>query len=84
LQGILTDGDVRRRLLEDAEALHRQVAAVMNRHPAVIGPDRLATEALQVMESHRPGAIGDLPVVDPAGRVLGVVTLKDLLRAGIV
>ena len=44
----------------------------------------LATEALHIMESHRPGAIGDLPVLDDAGRLVGVVALKDLLRAGIV
>lgn len=84
LLGIITDGDVRRGLLENPECLQRTAGEVMNRQPARIHPDRLATEALQIMESHRPGAIGDLPVLDDAGRVLGVVTLKDLLRAGIV
>lgn len=84
LLGIITDGDVRRGLLENPECLQRAAGEVMNRRPARIHPDRLATEALQIMESHRPGAIGDLPVLDDAGRVLGVVTLKDLLRAGIV
>jgi len=84
LQGIITDGDVRRRLLQDPDCLRRRAAEVMNREAATIGPDRLATEALHIMESHRPGAIGDLPVLDDAGRLVGVVALKDLLRAGIV
>ena len=84
MQGIITDGDVRRRLLDDPDCLNRSASEIMNCAAANIGPDRLATEALQIMESHRPGAIGDLPVVDDAGRILGGGALKDLLRAGIV
>ena len=84
LEGIITDGDVRRLLLDDPDCLHRKVAGVMNRAPATITVDRLAAEALQVMESHRPGAIGDLPVLDEEGRLVGALTLKDLLKAGIV
>ncbi|MBI3946335.1 MAG: KpsF/GutQ family sugar-phosphate isomerase [Armatimonadetes bacterium] len=84
LQGIITDGDVRRLLLNDPDWTRRSASEVMNRRPAAVGPDRLAAEALRIMESHRPGAIGDLPVLDDAGHLLGVVTLKDLLKAGIV
>jgi CBS domain-containing protein len=41
---------------------------------------------VEVLERfHRaPAKIGDLPVLDDAGRPIGMVVLKDLLRAGIV
>jgi len=44
LEGIITDGDVRRLLLDDPDCLHRKVAGVMNRSPATITVDRLAAE----------------------------------------
>ncbi|HEU4753878.1 MAG TPA: CBS domain-containing protein, partial [Armatimonadota bacterium] len=79
--GLITDGDIRRLILHDEQALHRSVGAYLNRSPRRTTADRLVTEALQVMEQHPP--CGELPVLDQEGRPLGVLNLKDVARAGI-
>ncbi len=84
LSGILTDGDIRRFLLRVGDgALKRSVADAMSRNPRVTSPDRLAVEAMDQFENEsvRPG---DLPVVSEDGRPVGMLMLKDLVRAGIV
>ncbi len=90
LTGILTDGDVRRALLADPQALARPAGEAMTRSPYVVTGDPLAYEVVQRFEREKPrtgnekARIGDLPVVDAAGRPVGMLMLKDLLRAGIV
>jgi arabinose-5-phosphate isomerase len=79
-QGLLTDGDIRRLLLRDDQALARAVGSVMNRGPRATTGDRLVTEALQLME--QPPACGELPILEN-GRPIGVLNLKDLARAGL-
>ena len=81
LLGLLTDGDIRRALLADETALHKYCEGMMTRHPRTITPERLAVETLQTMQSEQ---IGEMPVLDENGCVLGMLTLKDLLNAGIV
>lgn len=83
LQGLLTDGDLRRALLNDPSTLDRSTGEVMNPHPLVIQGDPLAAEALSILEKseRRPG---EAPVVDSDGRPVGCLMLKDLLRCGIV
>ncbi|MGV3723561.1 MAG: KpsF/GutQ family sugar-phosphate isomerase [Actinomycetota bacterium] len=81
-EGLLTDGDIRRLLLSNENALSGLVIDSLNRAPRNISPDRLVTEALQVMEQHP--ACGELPVLDQDGRPLGVLNLKDVVRAGIL
>lgn len=96
LVGILTDGDVRRAALADPQVLLRPVKNVMTPGPRVVTGDPLAAEALGRFEHEaipvgdtdgvggahvsRPG---DLPVVDEQGRPVGMLMLKDLVRAGI-
>lgn len=79
--GLLTDGDIRRLLLEDEGALRWEIAAALNRRPRTTSPERLVTEALQQMEAAPP--CGELPVLDESGRPVGVLNLKDIARAGI-
>ncbi len=81
--GLVTDGDVRRSLLADVRGWALPVVEVMTRQPAVITGTPLAVEALHLFETH-PARIGEMPVVDDASRPVGMVMLKDLLRAGIV
>jgi len=83
LSGILTDGDVRRALLRDPDALGRTAGSLMNRQPLVIQGDPLAAEALSILQEseRRPG---EAPVLDADGRPVGCIMLKDLLRSGIV
>lgn len=82
LCGIFTDGDLRRLLDHgpvDINAL--AVADVMNRDCVRVGATLLAAEALRIMEERR---INALPVVDPAGTLIGALNMHDLLRAGVV
>jgi len=81
LLGIISDGDIRRHLMAHPEGLRDRAEAAMTKHPKTAAPSQLATEALLVMEKHQ---IGEMPVLDSAGRLLGVLNLKDLLRAGII
>jgi len=83
LIGIITDGDVRRALLADENALHKLASEVMITNPRTISPDRLATEGLRKMEAP-PKQIGEMPVLDEGGRPVGMLMLKDLVAAGIV
>ncbi|MDM7460781.1 MAG: KpsF/GutQ family sugar-phosphate isomerase [bacterium] len=81
--GLITDGDIRRRLLQDETALARPVTEAMTRQPMTLRGNPLAIEVLE--RFHRaPAKIGDLPVLDDEGTPSGMIVLKDLLRAGIV
>jgi arabinose-5-phosphate isomerase len=79
--GLITDGDIRRLLLRDTHALERHVSECLNQAPRRTDPDRLVTEALQLMEQAPP--CGELPVLDEDGHPVGVLNLKDVARAGI-
>ncbi|GBC93997.1 Arabinose 5-phosphate isomerase KdsD [bacterium HR15] len=77
--GLITDGDIRRRLLQDEHALREPVHQAMTRTPYVLRGNPLAIEVLEKFQS-LPVKIGDMPVLDEAGRPIGMVVLKDLLR----
>ncbi len=81
--GLITDGDIRRRLLQDENALSQPAHIAMNRNFTYLKGNPLAIEVLEKFQS-LPTKIGDLPVLDEAGKPLGMVVLKDLLRIGIV
>lgn len=90
LTGLVSDGDIRRRILGGLDALHQPVADAMTRSPITISPDSLAAEGLHDFD-HRTAVVGgaarrvgDMPVVDDAARPVGMLMLKDLLRAGLV
>ena len=87
LIGIVTDRDIRLNMPPQVTSLSvwelnylltkLTVSEVMTRSVITIGPDRDARDAAQVMLEHK---IGALPVVD-RGRLVGIVTETDLLRA---
>jgi arabinose-5-phosphate isomerase len=79
LQGIITDGDLRRALKKWGNVQDKKVKEVMTPKPRHIGPGALASQALELMEHY---AITVLPVVDKAQKVLGIVHLHDLLGRG--
>lgn len=76
--GIFTDGDLRRALETTGDIRGVRISTVMTRNPRCIGPDRLAAEAVQVMESHK---VNQLLVVDDDGRLVGALNMHDLFRA---
>ncbi|MDP2480885.1 MAG: KpsF/GutQ family sugar-phosphate isomerase [Candidatus Palauibacterales bacterium] len=78
--GVITAGDLTRYAETHPDFLGRPVAEAMTGHARLIDPDALAAEAVRVMEEH---GIMALPVVDPGRRLLGIVHLHDLLRAGV-
>lgn len=84
LQGLMTDGDVRRGLEKGINFLSLPVKEGMTQKPIVITPDKLAAEALHLMEKHVPHPITVLPVVDNNGKSVGMIHITDLLRQGVV
>jgi len=82
--GILTDGDIRRLLLRDEQGLTRRTGEVMNAAPHALRPDMLAAEALAAMQGPPGKQVGEMPVVDAQGTLVGVLNLKDLLSAGLL
>jgi arabinose-5-phosphate isomerase len=82
LQGVFTDGDLRRCLDDEDTDLHNTpIAALMGKSPKTIGADALAVEAAHLMEEHK---ISALVVVDGERRVIGALNIHDLLRARVV
>lgn len=81
LQGVFTDGDLRRLFDRAADFRDLAVADVMSRTPRSIGPQALAVEAVELMERHR---VSQLPVTDEQGRVVGALNMLDLFAAGVV
>lgn len=79
LAGILTDGDVRRLVCQQSLDTAKTVDTVMTRAPRSVCTEQTAALALDIMES---AAITVLPVVDPTGKLLGMVHLHDLLGKG--
>lgn len=77
LVGILTDRDLRTRVLAQGRDPADAVDTVMTRDPATAGTDALAFEALMEMVDR---SIHHLPVLDGAGRVAGLVSSTDLMR----
>ena len=84
LVGLVTDGDVRRGLETGSNFLQWPVDAMMTKNPRQITSDKLAAEALHIMEKNQPRPITVLPVVDGDGKAVGMVHLTDLLRQGVV
>jgi arabinose-5-phosphate isomerase len=81
LQGIFTDGDLRR-LIERGEDLRPlRAGMVLHPNPRTIDSDALAAEAAAVMENNR---ITSVLVVDELGRLVGALNTNDLMRAKVI
>ena len=81
LVGIFTDGDLRRHLESSPNLSIRKVKEVMTKNPTVIKADKLAAEALGILQKRK---IDEIPVVDEQGRPIGLLDVQDLLKAGLV
>ncbi|WP_077035159.1 SIS domain-containing protein [Pelomonas sp. KK5] len=81
VQGVFTDGDLRR-LVEKGEDLRALTAAeVMHAKPRTIAPTALAVDAADLMESAR---ITVVLVVDAQHALQGAITINDLMRAKVI
>jgi arabinose-5-phosphate isomerase len=76
LAGIITDGDLRRKI--NMDLLSMNVDEVMTRAPKTIQPDMLVAKALDIANA---SAITALMVTDQM-RPVGIIHLHDLLRVG--
>ena len=76
LRGIITDRDLRRRVVAPNHSLDAPVASIMTRDPVTIGADAFAFDALLAMSQH---AIHHLPVLN-GDDIIGMVTTTDLMR----
>lgn len=81
LSGIFTDGDLRRALDKDIDFHRTAVKDAMTQNCTTIAPDKLAAEALQIMEEKK---INALVSTTENNEVIGVINMHDLLRAGVL
>ncbi|MGV0950719.1 MAG: KpsF/GutQ family sugar-phosphate isomerase [Azonexus sp.] len=79
--GIFTDGDLRRAFEKRIDLQTARIDSVMHADPRTIGPDRLAVEAVEMMERYR---INALLVADADGRLLGALNMHDLFTARVI
>ena len=79
--GIFTDGDLRRTLQKGVPVEGTLVSRVMSRGPRTITGEKLAVEAVQIMEEHK---VNQLLVVDEQQRLVGALNMHDLFRAKVI
>jgi arabinose-5-phosphate isomerase len=77
IAGIITDGDLRRKMRPDLTTL--RVEDIMTRNPRVIDRDSLASEALELLNAVKITTL----IVTEANKPVGIIHLHDLLRAGV-
>jgi len=83
VQGIFTDGDLRRAILAHQDkALFLKMKEVMTKTPRTTNSDRLAFDAMQEMESNQKTPITVLPVVDKE-RLIGLIKMHDIIQSGV-
>ena len=79
--GIFTDGDLRRAFEKNIDVATASIADVMHQNPFTIHQDKLAIEAVEIMEQRK---INALLVTNDAGILVGALNMHDLLLAKVV
>jgi arabinose-5-phosphate isomerase len=82
LTGIITDGDIRRKLSSDI--MSKTARDIMTARPKTVAPDALVAEAMAIMNDLKNSfrRITCLLVIDGAGKPVGLLHIHDCLRAG--
>lgn len=81
LVGIFTDGDLRRVFASGENTQSAKVIDVMHANPTTIDAQKLAAEAVELMEQHK---INGLLVTDEHNKLVGAFNMHDLLMAKII
>jgi arabinose-5-phosphate isomerase len=81
LQGIFTDGDLRRALDSDLDIRKTLMRDVMTAGCKTVCPSQLAAEAVHIMEQRK---INALLVVDDDELLIGALNVHDFFRAGVI
>lgn len=79
LTGIFTDGDLRRMLENNTDIHTTTIQQVMTQGGATISPDKLAVEALQLMQDKKINAL----LVTDNNKLVGALNMHDMLKAGL-
>lgn len=79
LEGIITEGDIRRALKNKEEFFNYKASDIMTKNPISINEDLMAIEALEIMEN-RENQISVLPVVRDKKELLGLLRIHDLFE----
>jgi len=79
--GIFTDGDLRRAFEKNVNVGTSSIQDVMHQNPLTIHQDKLAIEAVEIMEQHKVNA---LLVTNYDGILVGALNMHDLLLAKVV
>lgn len=78
LRGVFTDGDLRRNL-DQQDVLGMDVMDVMTSPCLSIHEDKLAPEAVRLMQRGPGQVVGELPVVDAENKIRGHIAIKDMV-----
>ncbi len=81
VEGIFTDGDLRRMLDRHFDVNTTMIKEVMTKSFKMVSADSLAVDALTLMQTHK---ITALLVLDAENTLIGVLHMHDLLRARVV
>lgn len=81
LQGIFTDGDLRRALDNNVDLQNTLIENVMTPNGTTVTAEMLAAECLLIMESKK---INALIVTDESNQPIGALNMHDLLKAGVI
>jgi arabinose-5-phosphate isomerase len=81
LQGLFTDGDLRRILDEQVDIHNDNIESVMTKGPTVAHQDMLAAEGLKIMEDKK---INGLIIVNDNNTPIGAMNMHDLLKSGVI
>ena len=81
LEGVFTDGDLRRAIDDSLDLRTTLMRDVMTPRGYTISPELLAAEAVRMMQTHK---ITSLLVISEADELVGVLHIHDLLRAGVM
>lgn len=79
--GVFTDGDLRRLIETQQHFSNLVIKDVMSKNPRTIGSDKLAAEAVSIMEKFR---INQLLVTDNDGKLIGALHIHDLTEAKVI
>lgn len=79
LCGVFTDGDLRRMLENNTDIHTTNIQHVMTQGGSTIGPDKLAVEALQIMQDKKINAL----LVTDNNKLVGALNMHDMLKAGL-
>jgi len=79
IAGVITDGDLRRTLLNNHEIKHLTAKDIMSKNPRLIDYDLMATDALDIMKKNKISQL----LVTKNNSYYGVLHIQSLIKEGI-